>query len=77
MKTALKATKQLQDDLGEFNDCDVHRELLARLLDATSLSTDATAAGRQLMKRYDGRLTVLRPTIDSRLREFRTVTIIR
>jgi len=76
-KATLKALKQLQDDLGDFNDCDVHRELLARLLDAASLSTEGTAAGRQLIRRYDDRLTVLRPTIDSRLREFRTVTIIR
>ena len=76
-KGTLKALKHLQDDLGEFNDCDVHRELLARLLDAASLSTDGTAAGRQLIQRYDDRLTLLRPTIDSRLRDFRTVTITR
>jgi CHAD domain-containing protein len=76
-KTALKAMKHLQDDLGEFNDCDVHRELLARLLDTASLSTEGTAAGRRLVERYEGRLAVLRPALDSRLHEFRTVTIIR
>jgi CHAD domain-containing protein len=76
-KAALKATKQLQDDLGDFNDSDVHREWLVRLLDSASLSTEGAAAGRRLIARYEDRLTVLRPTIDSRLREFRTATIIR
>lgn len=76
-KTALKAMKQLQDDLGEFNDCDVHREWLTRLLDTASLSTDGSAVGRLLIERYEQRLAVLRPTLDSRLREFRAVTIIR
>ena len=76
-KGALKAMKELQDDLGEFNDCDVHREWLARLLDTASLSTEGAAAGRRLVERYEDRLTVLRPTLDVRLREFRHVTIIR
>ncbi|HEX4820798.1 MAG TPA: CHAD domain-containing protein [Acidimicrobiales bacterium] len=75
--SALKAMKQLQDALGEFNDYEVHREWLARLLDTASMSTDATAAGRRLIARYEDRVAVLRPTIDARLREFRTVTIIR
>jgi CHAD domain-containing protein len=74
---ALRATKQLQDVLGEFNDCDVHREWLVRLLDSASLSTEAASAGGRLIERYQDRLAVLRPAIDSRLREFRTVTIIR
>ena len=77
VKTALKTMKHLQDELGEFNDYEVHREWLSRLLDTASLSKDTRVTGRRLIEHYEDRLTVLRPSIDARLREFRNVTIIR
>ena len=73
VKAALKATKRLQDDLGEFQDAEVHSDLLSRVLDVRSqgLSPEAVAAGHQLIARYADRQGALRATVDDRLRRFR------
>jgi CHAD domain-containing protein len=72
VKSAISATKRLQDDLGEFQDNEVHHELVSSLIEGTpQLSSGAIDAGRLLIRRYDERRTAARLRLDAQLRRFR------
>jgi CHAD domain-containing protein len=72
VKTMRKATKDLQDHLGEFQDNEVHREWVSTLLEgADMLSPEAVATCRLLIARYDARLAAVRASLADRLHQFR------
>jgi CHAD domain-containing protein len=75
VKASLRATKRLQDDLGAFQDNEVHRHVVAELLDGSlDLSPDAVAAGRQMIERLEAQSAVARTAIPDQLRRFLTDT---
>lgn len=72
VKTAVTTTKRLQADLGRFQDNDVHRRLIAKLVDpGHDLSPDAAAAGRLMIERFDEQLGLARRDLAKQLRRFR------
>lgn len=72
VRDSLKAMKTLQDDLGAFQDAEVHRDVVARLIEGTDApSPEARHAGTLLVARYADLADVVRADIDVRLEEFR------
>jgi len=72
VKPAVRSARRLQEGLGRFQDDDVHRKLLATLLDESpGLSDDAVRAGRALIARYDKRLQRSRRALDGEVSAFR------
>jgi CHAD domain-containing protein len=72
VKAAIAATKQLQDDLGSFQDNEVHEQLVSDLLRSSPpLSAAATTAARALVDRYGERRVDFRHALDDQLARFR------
>ena len=70
-KRLIRATKRLQDDLGAFQDNEVHRRLVMALLDAdTVVSPAASAVGLLLLERYDARRVSARRGLGEQLRNY-------
>ena len=71
----IKETKRLQDDLGTFQDNEVHRRLVGPMLDPTAgPSADALAAGRLLLGRYDQRGETARRALGHKATQFAKAT---
>ena len=71
VKADVRVTKRLQDDLGEFQDNEVYRQLVAQLLEGShGLSADAITAGHLLIERFDERHTAARRALPDQVRRF-------
>ena len=71
VKATVNGTKRLQDDLGRFQDNEVHRELVDSMRNGTpGLSADASAASRLLLERYDQRRASARRALAKDIRRF-------
>ena len=71
VKRSLRRDKRLQDDLGTFQDNDVHRHLVADLLRGShSLSDDAWSAGALLIEAFDERNVSARRELPAQLHGF-------
>lgn len=70
VKATLKATKRLQNELGEFQDNEVQRDRIARILELGKVSPDAVEAGHVLIARYDANQLAVRTALEERVRRF-------
>jgi CHAD domain-containing protein len=66
-----KRTKRMQDDLGEFQDNDVHHRLVSGLLESSSpLSPEAVEIGHELISRFDKRHDEARARLAGEIERF-------
>jgi CHAD domain-containing protein len=70
-RTVIKRTKRMQDDLGEFQDNDVHHRLVSGLLESSSpLSPEAVEIGHELISRFDKRHDEARARLAGEIERF-------